>query len=124
MRAPRLAPQVRPGCWQQVNASKAILPRLWALLRHGCHGSATASYPALLPLLALMPAEVVGPSTNLLEHLLGSVWTGLKACSTRCREPKAAPPACCTRPAWACLQPCWGSCLVEALHPLPQLVQC
>jgi hypothetical protein len=75
--------QVRPGCWLQVNASKAILPRLWALLRHGCHGSAATSFPALLPLLALMPAEVVGPSTNLMEHLLGSVWTGLRACSTR-----------------------------------------
>jgi hypothetical protein len=75
--------QVRPGCWQLLNYSKAVLPRLWSLLRHGCHGSATGSFPALLPLLALMPAEVVGPSTQLLEQLLGSVWTGLKACSTR-----------------------------------------
>lgn len=75
--------QVRPGCWQLVNPSKAILPRLWALLRHGCYGSAAGSFPALLPLLALVPATVVGPSPHVLEQLLGSCWTGLKTCSAR-----------------------------------------
>lgn len=44
-----------PDSWQHVNIQKAFLPRLWAFLRHGCHGSAAASYPALLPLVSLLP---------------------------------------------------------------------
>lgn len=44
-----------PDSWRHVNMQKAFLPRLWAFLRHGCHGSAAASYPALLPLVSLLP---------------------------------------------------------------------
>ena len=29
-----------PDCWAHTNPSKAVLPRLYAFLRHGCHGSA------------------------------------------------------------------------------------
>ncbi len=43
-----------PDSWSHVNMQKAFLPRLWAFLRHGCHGSAAASYPALLPLVSLL----------------------------------------------------------------------
>lgn len=34
---------------------KAFLPRLWAFLRHGCYGSAASSFPAVLPLVSLLP---------------------------------------------------------------------
>jgi hypothetical protein len=100
--------QVRPGCWQLVNPSKAILPRLWALLRHGCYGSAASSFPALLPLLALMPAAVVGPSPHVLEQLLGSCWTGLKACSARWGAGMAG--WCTCQPALTCPASASGTC--------------
>jgi hypothetical protein len=44
-----------PDSWRHVNMQKALLPRLWAFLRHGCYGSPAASYPALLPLASLLP---------------------------------------------------------------------
>lgn len=52
-----------PGCWSHLNLPKAFLPRLWSLLRHACYGSASASFPALLPLVALLPK--VGPQAPL-----------------------------------------------------------
>lgn len=50
----------RPACWAAVNMQKAFNPRLLAFLRHGCHGSAAGSLPALLPLMALLPRSVLG----------------------------------------------------------------
>lgn len=44
-----------PHAWRHVSVHKAFLPRLLAFLRHACHGSAAASYPALLPLVSLLP---------------------------------------------------------------------
>jgi hypothetical protein len=44
-----------PDCWDHVNMQKAFLPRLTAFLRHACYGSPRVSYPALLPLLSLLP---------------------------------------------------------------------
>jgi hypothetical protein len=64
-----------PDAWARVNLQKAFFPRLWALLRHGCHGSAQASFPALLPLLALLPAEALG--APLFEAALRAMWEGL-----------------------------------------------
>lgn len=49
-----------PDSWRHINLHKAFLPRLWALLRHGCYGSAAASYPALLPLVSLLPQVCPG----------------------------------------------------------------
>lgn len=49
-----------PDSWHHISLNKAFLPRLWALLRHGCYGSAPASYPALLPLISLLPQVRVG----------------------------------------------------------------
>lgn len=71
--------QALPECWQHVNLSKAILPRLLALLRHGCYGSGAASYPALLPLVALLPREVAGAHPDALPSLLAALWGGLPA---------------------------------------------
>ena len=44
-----------PLAWGHVNMAKAFLPRLWALLRHACYGSAESSFAAVLPLLTLLP---------------------------------------------------------------------
>lgn len=63
-----------PDSWGHINMQKAFLPRLWALLRHGCHGSATASYPALLPLVSLLP-QVSGRRVTFVE-----AWWGLPIC--------------------------------------------
>jgi hypothetical protein len=64
---------------EHVNLSKAVLPKLWSLLRHGCYGSAEGSYPAVLPFINL----IVQNSTSSLfgyngfESLLSAVWDGL-----------------------------------------------
>lgn len=58
---------------------KAVLPKLRSLLRHGCHGSAATSFPALLPLLALLPASLLGPSPDLPAAILESTWLGVEA---------------------------------------------
>lgn len=50
-----------PGGWRHVSMQKAFLPRLWAFLRHACYGSPATSYPALLPLVSLLP-RVSGPA--------------------------------------------------------------
>jgi hypothetical protein len=44
-----------PESWSHINVHKAMLPHLWSLLRHGCRGSAPTSFPAVLPLITLLP---------------------------------------------------------------------
>lgn len=44
-----------PESWSHVNVHKAMLPHLWSLLRHACWGSAPTSFPAVLPLIILLP---------------------------------------------------------------------
>ncbi len=44
-----------PQAWDHINMAKAFLPRLWALLRHACYGSAESSLAAVLPLITLLP---------------------------------------------------------------------
>ncbi|KIZ02284.1 hypothetical protein MNEG_5679 [Monoraphidium neglectum] len=51
-----------PACWQHVSCQKMLLPRLWALLRHGCYGSAVGSLPALLPFVAALPRQLLAPA--------------------------------------------------------------
>ncbi|MEW5314556.1 MAG: hypothetical protein WDW38_006042 [Sanguina aurantia] len=69
--------QAVPDCWQHANLRKAVLPRLYALLRHGCHGSGSASLPALLPLVSLLPRDCLGPRPDVVVQLLGCVWAGM-----------------------------------------------
>jgi hypothetical protein len=86
--------KAHPAAWDSVDLSKAFLPRLWALLRHACYGSAPASYPAVLPLLTVLPPARVTP--QLLETLLASVWEGLHAAPADAGQDAAA----------ACLEEC------------------
>lgn len=69
-----------PDCWAHVNAAKAVLPRLCAMLRHGAFGSADVTYPALLPLLSLLPWTLTpaGPA-NQAAMLLDALWQGLRS---------------------------------------------
>lgn len=45
-------------CWKYVNMRKAVLPKLWSVLRNGGSGCASTIYPHLLPLLSHLPPEV------------------------------------------------------------------
>lgn len=54
-----------------MNLPKAFLPRLWSLLRHGFYGSAEGSFPAVLPLVTLLPQVCAG------SRLLGAGAWGL-----------------------------------------------
>jgi len=45
-------------CWKQVNVRKAVLPKLWSVLKNGGNGCATIIFPNLLPFLSKVPSEV------------------------------------------------------------------
>lgn len=75
-----------PSCpsssWSDhVNFNKAVLPKLWSLLRHGCYGSAEDSYPAVLPFINLLVQNGSASSSlfgyNGFESLLSAVWDGV-----------------------------------------------
>lgn len=59
-----------PGSWAVANLRKAVLPRLHALLRNACYGSGTTSFPAILPLLALLPSVWIPPPSSPMRPLL------------------------------------------------------
>lgn len=77
--APCPSPIALLQAWAHVNLQKAVLPRVWALLRHGCYGSAEGSFQAVLPLVTLLPPEALGPSPGFFTSLHTSVWLGLEA---------------------------------------------
>lgn len=52
-----------PSVWQVSSSfpkftTSAVVPRLYAQLRHGFYGSASGSYPTLLPMLSMLPLHV------------------------------------------------------------------
>ncbi|EDO46720.1 predicted protein [Nematostella vectensis] len=64
-----------PDCWEQVNIRKAVLPKLWSLLKNGGSGNASAIFPNLLPFISKLPAQVlVG---GFYRELFPSMRTGL-----------------------------------------------
>jgi hypothetical protein len=54
-----------PNSWSLVNL-RATVSRLNSFVKHTCYGSATVSYPSLLPLLASLLPEVCG--THFVQH--------------------------------------------------------
>ncbi|DBB01874.1 TPA: hypothetical protein ACH3X1_000476 [Trebouxia sp. C0004] len=64
------------SAWHAVDMRKAVLPRLLAFLRSGCHGSGSSSYPALLPFLHLLPKGLLGPDSKVANDILEAVWNG------------------------------------------------
>lgn len=49
---------IKKDCWIQVKARKAVLPKLWSVLKSGGSGCATMIFPNLLPFLSKVPSEV------------------------------------------------------------------
>lgn len=61
--------QTCPSVWHATPnfakfAASAAFPRLFSQIRHGFHGSAPVSFPTLLPLLSLIPLDVVLEASN------------------------------------------------------------
>ncbi|XP_041462561.1 E3 ubiquitin-protein ligase listerin-like [Lytechinus variegatus] len=64
-------------CWKFVNMRKAVLPKLWSVLRHGGSGCATTIYPHLLPLLSHLPHEVKGQDEAFYKEFFNNFREGL-----------------------------------------------
>jgi hypothetical protein len=98
-----------PQGWGAVNARKAVLPGLWALLKHAAYGSAEASYPCLLVLVSLLPPGVVGEGPGFWRELFGALWGGRDACVTDAE--------------WRALLRAWRECLVYVVMHADKYVE-
>lgn len=88
--------------WSSVNLNKAVLPKLWSLLRHGCYGSAEGSYPAVLPLVSLLPTQALGCAGY--QSLLNAVWDGLNSVTQGAAQQAAA----------GCFRECYLYAMIKA----------
>ncbi|KAJ1488838.1 hypothetical protein T484DRAFT_3584532 [Baffinella frigidus] len=85
-----------PQALSLVDVSKAVLPRLFALIRAGAHGSASESFPCLAPLLLLLAsssdAAAGGACTNGAAHLgvLSALWAALPVLKSDSKGSNAA----------------------------------
>jgi len=61
--------------WTQKDPRKALVPPLFSFLKNGTFGSARLSYPSLLPMVAAMPAQIVGTSESTFWEPLFSALT-------------------------------------------------
>jgi hypothetical protein len=52
------------SCWSLVNYQKAFLPKLFAFLRHACHGNVFGVKDCLLPLISKIPTSVLNDKTT------------------------------------------------------------
>ncbi|XP_071378047.1 E3 ubiquitin-protein ligase listerin [Centroberyx affinis] len=68
-----------PDCWTHVNARKGFLPKLWALLKEGGKGMATALHPNLMPLISKLPQEVTDPALDFYTTFFTSLIQGLSS---------------------------------------------
>ncbi|KAM9437421.1 E3 ubiquitin-protein ligase listerin isoform 1-T1 [Salvelinus alpinus] len=66
-------------CWSHVNARKAVLPKLWSLLKDGGKGLATALHPNLLPLISKLPTEVTTPNLDFYTTFYSCLIQGLSS---------------------------------------------
>ncbi|XP_053501105.1 E3 ubiquitin-protein ligase listerin isoform X2 [Ictalurus furcatus] len=66
-------------CWTHVNARKGVLPKIWALLREGGRGLATALHPNMLPFISKLPAEVIEPKLDFCSTFFSSIIQGLSS---------------------------------------------
>uniref|UniRef100_A0AAZ3QXV9 E3 ubiquitin-protein ligase listerin n=1 Tax=Oncorhynchus tshawytscha TaxID=74940 RepID=A0AAZ3QXV9_ONCTS len=66
-------------CWSHVNARKAVLPKLWSLLKDGGKGLATALHPNLLPLISKLPSEVTTPNLDFYTTFCSCLIQGLSS---------------------------------------------
>jgi hypothetical protein len=89
------SPSSSVSWFDHVNLPKAVLPKLWSLLRHGCYGSAEGSYPAVLPLINVLVqnGSAVSSSSfgyNGFESLLLAVWEGITSLTVGSAAQEAA----------------------------------
>ncbi|XP_041948451.1 E3 ubiquitin-protein ligase listerin [Alosa sapidissima] len=66
-------------CWSHVNARKGVLPKLWALLKEGGKGLATALHPNLLPFISKLPEEITTPALDFYTILFTNIILGLSS---------------------------------------------
>jgi len=59
-----------------VNARKAVLPKLWSVLKEGGRGCAAATFHNLLALLSRLPTELSNDQHILYQQFLTNVHTG------------------------------------------------
>eukprot|EP00794_Sanderia_malayensis_P000162 gene162-774_t len=64
-------------CWERVNARKAVLPKLWSILRAGGHGNATIIFPNILPFLSKIPSMVFGKGAGFFQEFFRNFRNGL-----------------------------------------------
>ncbi|KAJ7383932.1 listerin E3 ubiquitin protein ligase 1 [Desmophyllum pertusum] len=64
-------------CWKQVNVRKAVLPKLWSVLKNGGSGCASIIFPNLLPFLSKVPSEVIGSGVGFYQEFFISLQEGL-----------------------------------------------
>ncbi|KAJ0410537.1 hypothetical protein ATCC90586_008344 [Pythium insidiosum] len=88
--------KVRPSHWSQgfvKYVKSAVLPRLFAQVRHGFFGPARASFPVLLPLLSMFPLEhfldVKTGHCALYTGVLENVWKFVASNESRFNETDA-----------------------------------
>ena len=64
-----------PESWDQVNARKHVLPRLWSLLRQEAVDSAEVTYSSLLPLLNFLPSALTrDDGQNFYSEFFSALW--------------------------------------------------
>jgi len=68
-----------------VNARKAVLPKLWSMLKEGGRGCAAATFCNLLPLLSRLPADLYNDQHTLYQQFLTNVYTGC-VCFVLCSQ--------------------------------------
>ena len=65
-------------CWSAVNYQKAFLPKLYAFLRHACHGNVFGAKDCLLPLIQKIPSNILTDKVtyNFIENFFQSLEEG------------------------------------------------
>ncbi|CAF3382089.1 unnamed protein product [Rotaria sp. Silwood1] len=66
-------------CWSLVNYQKAFLPKLYAFIRHACHGNVFGVKDCLLPLIEKIPKIVIDDNVNyhFVENFFQSMEEGI-----------------------------------------------
>jgi hypothetical protein len=65
-----------PAAWNHVDAERWILPRGLACLRAGAYGSGSATYPAVLPWLSVLPRHLLTP--EFAAELCTALWQPIR----------------------------------------------
>ncbi|PIK35556.1 putative E3 ubiquitin-protein ligase listerin-like [Apostichopus japonicus] len=96
-----------PVCWSHVNLQKAVLPKIWYLLKQAGKGSAYIVFPNLLPLLSHLLLEVMEDKLKFYRNFFEKLKQGLFDCPIDVAVVRR--------------QPFESLCGVSAMQLLPQL---